>query len=175
MARTVSAAVGVFIVFATSMAWAKGTTVMIAIEGSSLSAPIYVRDAAIEQFHVWAGPGTRMNGIEGTEGFIVEWSSAVSPEQVTSLQRYQLSFYVKQWNTFSQTYGAEQLAYIVSYAVDPSSGQGYVYLPGARDQEYNFNTRSIHRGRRWEGHWFRATPAWQQLVTPLLTGAQRPD
>jgi len=176
MTRTVSAAIGiVFMLAATSTVSAKGITVMITIEGGGLTAPIYVRDPAVEQFHVWAGPGTRMNGIEGTEGFIIDWSSSVSPELLATLQRYQLSFYVKQWNTFAQTYSGENLSYIVSYAYDATSGQGYVYLPGPRDVEHRFNTSAIYRGPRWEGRWFRATPAWQTLVAPLLAGAQRPE
>ncbi len=173
MTRTVSAAIGVLFVLATtSTAWAKGITVMVVVEGSGLGEPIYIRDPTIEQFHVWAGPGTRMNGIEGREGFIIDWSTTVAPDQARSLQRYQLSFYVKQWNSVSRTYSGEHLAYVVSYVVDSLSGESYVYLPGGRDAEYRLNARSIHRGPRWEGHWFRATPAWRQLVTPLLEAAQ---
>jgi hypothetical protein len=68
----------------------------------------------------------------------------------------------------SRTYGGEHLTYVVSYAYDTTSGQGYVYLPGRGDLRHARNVSAIYRGSRWEGHWYRATPAWQSLVTPLL-------
>jgi hypothetical protein len=62
---------------------------------------------------------------------------------------------------------AEALAYVVFYENDAAAGEGYVYLPGPSDEPYRLNVRSIHRGNRLEGHWFRATPEWQALVSTL--------
>jgi hypothetical protein len=62
--------------------------------------------------------------------------------------------------------GPEHLAYVVSYEYDAAASQGYVYLPGAGDQWYALDSASIERGR--EGHWFRATRAWQDAVVSRL-------
>jgi len=51
---------------------------------------------------------------------------------------------------------------------DPSGEQGYIYLPGRTDEWYRLNTRAILHGDGLEGHWFRATSAWQRVVKPLV-------
>jgi hypothetical protein len=54
----------------------------------------------------------------------------------------------------------EELAYVVSYEHDASTGRGYVYLPGRTDENFSLNVRSISR-HGLEGHWFNANDAWQ--------------
>jgi hypothetical protein len=154
---------------------AKGITAKITIEGADLAMPIEISDAAtVRRISVWSGPGISMNGVEATEGFIVDWQTGVVSERPPGLQRYRVSFSVRPWNLVSQRYdGNPQLAYVVFYERDASSDRGYVYLPGRRDREYDLNVRTIFRGSGLEGGWFRASAAWQQLVTPLLARAAR--
>lgn len=88
-------------------------------------------------------------------------------DRPNGLPAFELSFYVKYAN---QAFNDEtdQLAYIVSYAVDPATGQGYVYLPGKADEPYRLNTKAIYRGR--EGNWFRANAAWQAAFRNFVHG-----
>ncbi len=151
---------------------AKGETTKITISGASLAHPIEITDAGIlKQCQVWSGPGTsvcmggRGNCVEGTEGFIVDWSSGAVAERPHGLQQYEVSFYVTDARLPDQP-GPEQLAYVVSYEYDAATSQGYVYLPGKDDPWYPLNSASIFRGR--EGHWFRATRAWEDAVVPLV-------
>ena len=57
---------------------------------------------------------------------------------------------------------------MVTYAHDPLTGQGYVYLPGKNDPMYTLNTRSMYRYGR-EGQWFYATAKWQDAAERMLT------
>jgi len=56
------------------------------------------------------------------------------------------------------------------WAGEPSSGQGFVYLPGSSDPRWQRNVTSIYRGV--EGHWFRAADAWDRFVQPLIASAE---
>jgi hypothetical protein len=174
MKRTLSAAFCLYLMLAVSASLsAKGITTKITIKGPELTAPIQITDPRIlEHFSVWAGPGVQVNGIEQTEGFIIDWSSGVVPDRPGGLRRYEVSFYVAYWNRALQRYENDShLAYVVSYDYDPSSQQGYVYLPGRADKEYRLNTRAILHGRGLEGNWFRASNRWEETVGPLV--AQR--
>ena len=78
---------------------AKGETTKITISGESLAHPIEITDAEIvKQFQVWSGPGTsvcmggRGNCVEGTEGFIVDWSSGAVAERPHGLQHTRSRF-----------------------------------------------------------------------------------
>jgi hypothetical protein len=167
MRRAISASFGVLIVFsATLLVLAKGTTTKITITGADLQSPIEISDPEVlKDFNVWSGPGTFVNGVEGKEGFIVDWASGAVTERPTGLRDFELSFYVRYANRpFGEQ--TDQLAYIVLYSVDPATGQGYVYLPGNADERYRLNTKTIYRGR--EGNWFRATPAWQSVFRSVV-------
>jgi hypothetical protein len=149
---------------------AKGETTRITIAGGTLANPIEITDAnVVRAFQIWTGPGTNScfggNCVEGTEGFIVDWSSGAVAQRPSGLQRYEISFYVSD-RRFPALRGPERLAYVVSYEYDPAASQGYVYLPGKGDQWFRLNAASIYRGR--EGNWFRATRAWQDAVVPLI-------
>jgi hypothetical protein len=155
---------------ATTLLYAKGITTKIRITGASLATPIEITDPEVlKNFNVWAGPGTSMNGVEGTEGFIIDWASGAVAERPSGLDAYEVSFYVKYANRPASEQ-EDQLAYVVSYEAGPS-GQGYVYLPGKADESYRLNTRAISRRR--EGNWFRATTAWQNAVGKLTTQVPR--
>ena len=169
MKRVIAAALSLLIVFsATILVFAKGTTTKIVITSTELQRPIEISDSAIlEHFNVWSGPGTFANGVEGTEGFIVDWASGAVTGRPNGLRTFELSFYVRYANRpFSEQ--PDQLAYIVTYAVDPVTGQGYVYLPGKSDEPYRLNTKAIYRG--CEGNWFRANAAWEAAFRNVVHG-----
>jgi hypothetical protein len=151
---------------------AKGPTTRIVVSSVLLSNPIEITDANIvKEFQVWTGPGTRSciggitNCVEGTEGFIVDWLSGTVDQPRSGLQRYEVSFYTIDARLPVQQ-STEHLAYVVSFEYDPSTSQGYVYLPGKGDQWFGLNSATIHRGN--EGNWFRASGAWQDVVVPLI-------
>ena len=156
------------ILSATALVFAKGATTKITITGGGLQSPVEISDPdVLKNFNVWSGPGTFVNGVEATEGFIVDWASGAVTDRPSQLRTFELSFYVRYANRpFSEQ--TDQLAYIVSYAVDPGTGQGYVYLPGKSDQPYRLNTKAIYRGR--EGNWFRASAAWQAAFRNVVHG-----
>jgi len=135
---------------------AKGNTVRITIRGGDLAAPVEISDSnLIMRFHVWSGPGTSSNE---AEGLIVDWSRGVAQPPV-DLQVYEVSFLT--------TRGA----YVVSYVIDPSTNEGYVYLPGKRDAGYRDNVGLIFRGV--EGNWFHAWSAWEKLAHPLIAKTRK--
>jgi hypothetical protein len=146
---------------------AKGMTTRIVITGSQLSEPIQLRDrAVVAPFNVWSGPGTFVNGVEGLDGFIVDWRAGSVEPPIESLQQFEISFYVD-----GDSAKQERIAYVVSYAFNPQTAEGYVYLPGKGDARWGPNVRSIVRGPKYEGHWFRATEAWQNVVRRYVIGA----
>jgi hypothetical protein len=144
--------------------FAKGETIKITIEGPGISVPIESTDGKVRDFQVWAGPEVRINGVEQTEGFIIDWVHGPVAEPSAALSRYQVSFYVS-----GRVNG---LAYVVSYAVDPKTGRGFVYLPGKGDEQYPRNAASMYHGHGLEGNWFRATTAWESFVNPLIAQAR---
>jgi hypothetical protein len=169
MKRVFFAAFCLLVIFSTTtLVFAKGATTKITITGAGLRSPVEISDREVlKKFNVWSGPGTFANGVEGTEGFIVDWAFGAVTDRPNVLRTFELSFYVRYANRpFNEQ--TDQLAYIVSYAVDPLSGQGYVYLPGKSDEPYRLNTRAIHRGR--EGTWFRANAAWQTAFRSVVRG-----
>ena len=60
--------------------------------------------------------------------------------------------------------------YVVSYANDPATGQGFVYLPGKGEELFASNAFLIYRGV--EGNWFLATGEWTNVVGPLIEKAK---
>jgi hypothetical protein len=151
------------LLLATSLA-AKGVTTTITVTDVSRGTSIRITDPSVlERFNVWAGRGTFMTvagqTTEGTEGFIIDWLAGVVGPPPTDLPHYEVEFFVRYPNS-----ATEQLAYIVFYACEPSSGQGFVYLPGKSDEPYRLNLKAIHRGNNLEGHWFRASAAWQDAA-----------
>src|SRR5690348_615523 len=98
---------------------AKGATTKIVITGAELDAPIELRDRdVVAPFNVWSGPGTSMNGVEGMDGFIVNWRAGAVEPAVASLQRFEISFFADQNPSAS-----ESPVYVVSYGIDRSIGE----------------------------------------------------
>ena len=138
---------------------AKGRTLRVVIEGANLRAPVQIAGAPIlDDFNVWAGPGTSTNE---PDGFIIRWAQGATAEPSKGLPRYQVSFY---------TDDRKGPSYVVYYCYDPSTKSGYVYLPGRADKWYRVNMGSIARGI--EGNWFRARASWDSAAEPLILRAQ---
>ncbi len=147
---------------------AKGVTARITVTDVRLGTSIHITEPSVlERFNVWAGRGTFVTiagrETEGTVGFIIDWLAGVVRPPPVGLPRYEVRFFVRHSNSVT-----EQLVYIVFYARDPSSGRGFVYLPGESDDPYRLNVKAIHRGRNLEGNWFRASRSWQDAVGRLL-------
>lgn len=178
MKHTAVALVVLLALPASALLSAKGTTVRIAVEGGRLLTPIEIsRPEVVEQFDVWAGPGTsgglrdpitgQWRMVEGTEGFIADWRAGEVAALPGGLERYEVSFFVRHHGG-----SGDRLAYVVRYANDPARDEGYVFIPGPDDERYQLNTRAIHRGV--EGKWFRASSAWQAVAAPLIATRHRP-
>ena len=144
---------------------AKGPTVRIEIRDLVSGTVSQMTDRSVlNQFHVWSGPGTYSGppgqGTEGTEGFIIDWRNGPITERPAQLRRYELRFYAGPREGKVPPDPPEKLAYVVLYENDPSTGQGFVYLPGSSDEHFRLNVASIHR-QGMNGKWFRASSEWQ--------------
>jgi hypothetical protein len=105
--------------------------------------------------------GTWSEGIEQTNGFIVDWNFGVTAGPSNTRELYDLRFYAKRSDN-----RPEQLVYSVTYAYEPDKGRDAVYLPGKDDARYAANVRSIFRGV--EGRWYHPTIEWQSLARTLI-------
>ena len=142
---------------------AKFETTKITVTDVALGTSVDITDSSVlKDFNVWSGPGTYLNGVEGTQGFIIDWPAGVVDDRPSGLRRYDVAFYVR-----GRSSPEEEVVYVVSYERDESSGQGFVYLPGRSDERWGRNVRSIVR-HGLEGHWFHATGAWQRAVERVL-------
>lgn len=163
--RTSAAALIVAVCVSPSL-WAKGPTTRIVIITPVLPVPLELTDPALlDKFAVWAGPGTSLNGVEGSEGFIIDWRAGAPAGRFAELPRYEVRFYSKVANRPAESQ-SEHLAYVVFYTPDSGGGRGLVYLPARGEQHFALNVRTIFRGV--EGRWFRATDAWDRTVDSLL-------
>ena len=147
---------------------AKGDTVKITVTDLKSGTTIESTDPAVRRFGVWEGPGTFVNGIAQNEGFIIAWSKGIVAAPVATLPRYEVKFYEGCKMSESAACHSEEpsVAYVVTYTYDPAMKQGYVYLPGPREEYYDRNVWSIVRGV--EGKWFMASEEWQSFVVPLI-------
>jgi len=155
----------------TTPTWAKGDVVLIEIMGGNLPSTLKITDPKINEFNIWAGPGVNGVPLNQAEGFIINWKAGVAPQPGPDAEHYQVSFYVG-CNTIPDDPKclAEKphLAYVVQYDYDPKSKQGFVYLPRINESWGDLNGGSIYRGNAVNGHWFRASEAWQTFLEPIL-------
>jgi hypothetical protein len=151
----------------------KGNTVKITIESAALAARIEMIGPAVRQFNIWSGPGTYLNGVEDTQGFIVDWANRLD-EAPVGLLHYKVSFYEGcELRESSPCRTSEpSLVYVVYYAYNPSTGDGFVYLPGRGGEFAQLNTSHIYRGQGYEGRWFRAARAWNDFVRPIIANPE---
>ena len=60
-----------------------------------------------------------------------------------------------------------QKRYVVHYALDRQSGEGFVYLPGRGEDGYRENIGLMIRDDQ-DGRWHHATETWAALLNPYL-------
>jgi hypothetical protein len=145
--------------------FAKGDLLKITMCADS-AAPIEISGPGLAAFDVWAGPGVRSNGIEETEGFIIDWTNGIVSSPPTGLIHYDVFFY----SNFRKKDGS--IIYTVSYDFDTHSGVGYVYLPGRGDSVFQtYNMGTMWHGHGLEGHWFKASAKWNSFVRPWIDKA----
>jgi hypothetical protein len=167
-------AIAAFVCLAVPLAplFGKGSTVKITINGGGLAAAVVITDPGVADFPVWAGPGVHVNGVEQTEGFIIDWPKGVVADVPAGLQRYEVQFYT---GCRSDEAGCRDsnpaLTYVVSYAYDPSSKEGFVYLPGRSDDAFRYNGAMYH-GHGYEGHWLHATAEWEKFARSRIAAAR---
>ena len=147
---------------------AKGKIIRITIQGADLKSPIEITDPKIlANFNVWTGPGTfsTQSGFNANApSFIIDWSQGTMSSPPKGLPLYEVSFYAD----FGDK--QEKQVYVISYEYDPSSRQGYVYLPGKGEKWWRLNVSSILRGV--EGNWFSAWSSWEDVARPLIEKAK---
>jgi hypothetical protein len=136
---------------------AKGPTVKIIIESRELPAPIQITDPNLQQFNVWSGPPG------ATRGFIIDATNG-AVEAPIGFHHYKISFYAV-WRSTKPT-----LTYVVFYDYDASTKEGFVYLPGKHEEFGRLNTSAISRAG-FDGHWFRATPLWDNFFRRTIEKA----
>jgi hypothetical protein len=168
MWRTSAALALTFVLVHSAGLSAKGATTRITLTGAAPRATVTItKPDVLSGFQIWAGPGVSVDDVEQTEGFIIDWKSGPIANPPGGLQRYEAAFYVSEPDQANAT-----PAYIVTYAYDAASHRGYVYLPGKGDAAYALNSRAMFHGHGYEGHWFRATQAWDAAVSPLIAGSE---
>src|SRR4051812_20629754 len=114
---------------------AKGAMTKIVLAGPALARPIEIVDpAVVNQFQVWAGPGTESGGVAGQTGFIIDWKTGAFANRPRGLLRYEVTFYPT-LERLTPDRRIETLppriVYVVPYERAPASGRGYVYLPSS--------------------------------------------
>jgi len=151
---------------------AKGTTVRIIVRGADPPTPLDIADPKIAEFGIWQGPGTFINGVEGTEGFIIDWPKGIVADLPARLLHYEVVFFTGcQPNQSGCRTNELSIDYIVFYDYDPATEHGFVYLPGKDDARFRYNQAMWH-GHGLEGHWLRASNAWESFVRPLIAKAR---
>jgi hypothetical protein len=141
---------------------AKGSTVRLTIAGPGLSSPLELTSPAAIAANVYGG------------NFI--GNRATEPDK--AFPRYTVSFYVElPGSSIPRMLYVEppeeigRMMYVVYYARNPRTGQGFVYLPGRDDGWYRFNIHTIGREEQ-DGKWHEATPAWSAAIAAALPQAQ---
>jgi hypothetical protein len=172
MTRAVALAVVVSTLLAPATIVAKGATTLIELRSPALTAPIRTTDAKVREFNIWSGPGVNDVAVADAEGFIANWKAG-AVDAPRDLQRYDVLFYTDSCATPGPGCDDHLLIYVVTYAIDPATRQGYVYIPGAGETLYAINGPSIYRGRDVEGRWFLTTTTWDAFATPLVASAVR--
>lgn len=139
-------------------AFAKAPTSKLVIEGEGLTKALELTDPRIlEVSKIWS---------YGDDSFL-DYSRKPAKKSPRNLRAYEVSVYVKpDQNEIKKMYD-------VRYYPNPS-GQGYMYLPGDKDAWGAGNKGSIIRAGR-DGKWNYVSPAWEQLVKPLIATAEATD
>lgn len=132
---------------------AKSPTVKIIISGGGLTSAIEVTDSRILDIsNVWAG-----QFLDRSRG------TAKGPPRGPRL--YEVSFYIK----FADNDLRQR--YVLYYNPNSATEPGYIYLPGKGEPWYSLNVSAIIRDEQ-DGKWNYASPAWEDLIKPVIDSAQ---
>jgi hypothetical protein len=122
-------------------------TTRLSVSSPSFTAPIDITDAGVLSLsNVYGG------------GFIGLPASAPDNDKVTS---FVVTFDVQARD------GVKVAAYVIGYAVDQQTGDGFVYLPGRDEPPYRRNVSTILREGQ-DGKWFRASDEWHAALKAHL-------
>jgi len=144
----------------------KRYTERITITGAGRTGEI-TGEAAHVQFRVGPGPGNFADGVPMLTGWIIsDWLAEVQGPTI-SLPRCEVVFHV---TALKETPREKQERYVMTYVYDPSTGRGYVRLPGHGEPNWDNNAGMIYRGPQFEGHWFSATEEWTKAAEAALRG-----
>jgi DNA-binding beta-propeller fold protein YncE len=143
-------AVPLTLLWAPTIASAKVPTVKITISGGGLTSPIVLTDRQLlEMSDAWSSE-------------FLDPSRTPLNEAPLGLAPYEVAFYVGNYVT---------KMCVVYYYPGSSKEQGLIYLPG-QGPVRDFNDSVIFR-RDQDGKWNYAAPAWEALIKPAITRAER--
>jgi hypothetical protein len=154
------------------LAWSKGETIQIDIDGSDLASPIEITDPAItSKFNIWNGPGvsTSSYGVPNPPAYLdpnqptgrfIDRPEGIVETRSESLDRYQITFQISSRGNAPHSIQS----YRVMYEIGPDSNHGYIYLPDFSDP--NYRNGLIYYGV--EGNWFYSSASWEALVRPII-------
>lgn len=128
-------------------------TVRLDIAGPSLPKPLVVTEPALlELSNVYGGR------------FLGPLTDPVDPDW----QRFVVSFAVGLRTTYPElALTGIQKTYVVHYARDPGTDEGYVYLPGRGEPGHRLNIGIMLRDEN-DGRWHKAGREWAELLNRHL-------
>jgi hypothetical protein len=151
-----------------SLAWSKGKTIKIIIEGDNLVAPIEITDPElVGQFSIWNGPGVGMRDPlqepdlaayvepEGSAGRFIDWPKGYANNHPRQLQRLEVTFFV---GVPRQPGNARK--FVFAYEVDWDNEDGYIFLPMWKNDLI------------WHGvelNWLHAHKSWNETIMPIIS------
>ena len=144
--RTACLALVVLAMTFTSAVEAKGPTVKLTVTGPLLSKPIDITTPRAVRATVYGG----------------EFIGAAATEPPKVLPRYTVSFHV----LLPREQGV-RVMYVVYYARDSVTGQGFVYLPARGEEWGRLNSGTISRDGQ-DGRWHHATQWWSDAIAASL-------
>ena len=148
-------AAGLCLLVLVPIASAKAPLSRLIISGGNLSQPIEANNSQLMQAsNPWFGR------------FISLGNQVRIGNPPADTTRYRITFYA----TF-QPGQPPHPVYVVYYTFDPSTHQGFVYLPGPRDWEYRTNAASIMR-RDQDGRWNVADAGWCEQINEIIAHSE---
>jgi hypothetical protein len=149
------------------LAWSKGQTIKIVIDGDNLPAPIEIVDPEIVgQFSVWNGPGVGMRDPleepdlsayvepEDSTGRFIDWPKGIANERPPHLQRLEVTFFVGVPREPDNS-----RKFVFAYEIDWDNDDGFIFLPMWKNDLI------------WHGvelNWLHAHQRWNETIMPII-------
>ena len=150
-----------------SLAWSKGQTIKIVIEGDNLIAPIEITDPeVVGQFSIWNGPGVGMRDPleepdlsvyvepEGAVGHFIDWPKGFANSHPRHLQRLQVTFFVG-----VPRQPGKSRKFVFAYEIDWDNEDGYIFLPMWKNDLIWYGV---------ELNWLHAHKRWNETIMPIV-------